>query len=167
MARKGAVALAVGAGFFLAVAAPLWHFRPKLGPAADSRSGVWHVAPESVEPLSGEREASCSLPEHAELQKHRRVSTDPGEGVGAVCKYVVHLEGWPEGEDECILEYPTATISALRPTTTGSRLAARYYRHIQGGIVVFSGPEVGRSFVALDARWCRWPAVADGLHALP
>lgn len=101
------------------------------------------------------------------MRKRRRLATGEGEGLAAVCKYVVHLEGWPEGEDECLLEFPMAEIHGVDHTTVGSRLAIAYYGRRQGGIMWFNGSEQGRSFVSLDARWCKWDSVVSGLRAVP
>lgn len=147
--------------------ATLWQLRLRLGPTADLRSQTWDVVPTTVEPLFRNPRSSCSVSERVLLQTRRRLSGGEGNGVAAICKYVTHLAGWPEGEDECLLEFPVAEVHGIGHTTAGSRLALAYYNHTQGGIVWLSGPEHGRSFVSLDARWCKSDSVVLGLRVLP
>lgn len=151
----------------LGVVAVVWSLRPKPGPAADAQVAVWDVVPTEVEPLAGDAEASCSAAERLVLQKLGRVGTLDGSGVPARCKYLMHLEGWPEGEDECLLEFASNRISGIATESWGAKLAAAYYRRRQGGIMIFAGPTEGSSFISLDARWCSWSNVVTGIHAVP
>ncbi len=80
--------------------------------------------------------------------------------------YLLQLNGWPEGEDECILEFPVEMIRGLEITTATAWLATRYYQHRQGGIMVFSGPEPGRRYISLDSRWCKFEGVVNGIRAI-
>ena len=141
----------------------VWRVRPKPGPVSDSHSPTWKLTSAFAEPLTGRSFDDCTLTEGTELRKHGRIIPTKGSGVAAACKYVTHLEGWPKGEDECILEFPVDSVQSIWANTLGARLAGIYYSRQQGGIMVFSGPKPGRRFIALDARWCRWGAVANGL----
>ncbi len=165
--RRSGVILGIGAVLFVAMAGVIWRVSPKPGPVRDLNSWTWEGVPTTAEPLAGGSSDSCSLSERFVLRKQRRILAGEGEGVPAACKYVMHLDGWPEGEDECVLEFPLGTIQALETTTFGAWVAANYYRHRQGGNMFFTGPEAGRSFLSLDARWCKWGAVVDGIRALP
>ena len=101
------------------------------------------------------------------LTLHRRLVLSSAEGVDAVCEYVFHLPDWPEGEDECVLEYASKTASGIAVSTIGAELAEAYYRRRQGGIMYFTGGRPGRVFVSLDARWCRWLSASSGLGVSP
>lgn len=158
--------LGVGAALAVGLIAVAWSLLPKPGPAADARVGVWHVVPAVVEPLSGDP-ASCTAEDGLHLQKLRRVGTLEGPGLPATCKYEMHLQGWPEGEDECILEFASDAIRGIEAETLAAQLAATYYQRRQGGIMTFAGPTAGRAFISLDARWCGWSSVVQGLHAVP
>jgi hypothetical protein len=160
--------LGFGCALLLAAAAALaWTLLPKPGPPGDRTVRTWDAAPTTVEPLTAKAGETCSAAERLVLTKQRRVLGDTaGQGVAPVCKYVMHLEGWPESEDECVLEFPVQSIRALQARTLGSRLALTYYRHRQGGIMIFTGPAPDRSFISLDSRWCRWASVPTGIRAL-
>jgi len=146
--------------------AALWTVRPKSGPESDLTVAVWEAVPSSVEGLGGKSD-SCTFSERIVVEKQHRVALGEGDGVGASCKYVMHLDGWPQGEDECILEFPVSRIRAVEATTVGSRLAARYYWRRQGGLMIFRSEASHRVFISLDARWCRWVSVTEGLRAIP
>lgn len=166
MKRLG-ILLGAGTVLALAVGGLLWSLRPEPGPPSDAAVAIWEAAPTEVEHLGGHPHNGCTFAERIEIEKQHRVGPGAGDGVRATCKYVMHLEGWPAGEKECILEFPIDGITAVRPTTLGARLAATYYRHRQGGLMYFRGATPGRAFVSLDARWCRWASVPEGLRAIP
>lgn len=119
-----------------------------------------------VEPLGGTAD-ECTLAERAVLNKQHRILPSPGVGVSAVCKYVMHLDGWPEGEDECILEFPARSARGLETGSLGAWLATTYYQRRQGGNMFFTSEAPDRRFISLDARWCRWDSVVHGLRLIP
>jgi hypothetical protein len=143
-----------------------WRMRPKPGPAADRSSPVWHVKSNVVEPLGGTAD-ECTLAERAVLNKQHRILPSRGDGVAAACKYVMHLDGWPEGEDECILEFPARNARGLAAKSFGAWLATAYYQHRQGGNMLFTSEATERRFISLDARWCESDSVVDGLRLVP
>jgi hypothetical protein len=112
-------------------------------------------------------ESDCMLSGSVVLTRHRRLARELADGVGPVCKYVLHLPDWPRGEDECVLEYPTATVRAVSVGTLGARLAEVYYRRRQGGIMYFTSERSDRIFLTMDSRWCRFGSVVKGLKAVP
>lgn len=165
MKRIGILACA-GTALALATGGLLWSVRPKPGPQSDRRVAVWKAAPTRVERLARDPE-SCTFTDRIELEKQRRVGAGEGDGVAAVCKYVMHLDGWPEGEDECVLEFPVDGVRDVRATTAGASLAVAYYWHRQGGLMFHRSPTPHRTFITLDARWCRWDSVTEGLRVIP
>lgn len=159
------VLLGSGAVLALILLGLAWRLRPKPGPRADRSNPVWNGKPYVVEPLGGAAD-ECTLGERVALNKEHRILPSRGDGVSAVCKYVMHLDGWPEGEDECILEFPARSVRGLEAESLGAWLATIYYQRRQGGNMFFTSAAPDRRFISLDARWCRWSSVGDGLKLI-
>ena len=160
--RVGAATLVIGV---VLCGATVWHLRPKQPPYRERRE--WRMNVGRGEPLTAEGAGSCTLEGESVLAIHRRLVKAEGKSVEPVCKYVFHLPEWPDGEDECVLEYRSGSARAIAGSTVGARITETYYRRRQGGIMYFTSDEPGRIFVSLDARWCRWDSVASGLGVVP
>ena len=163
---RGKILLGSGTVLALILLGLAWRLRPEPGPAADRDSPVWTVTANVTEPLAGTG-GECTLAERDVLDKEHRILPSGGDGVSAVCKYVMHLDGWPEGEDECILEFRARSARGLGTESFGAWLATTYYERRQGGNMFFTSTAADRRFISLDARWCRWSSVVDGLRLIP
>ena len=154
---------AVGCGVVALLAlATLWYLRPKQPPYREQSE--WRMDVGAGTPTGGGPGEACSLRGPAVLTMHRRLVRAKAESAESSCMYVFHLPDWPDGEDECVLEYQSGSASAIVPSTIGARLAETYYRRRQGGMMYFTSEHRERVFVSLDARWCRWSSVTSGLH---
>lgn len=138
-------------------------------PSPYVESDRWSVKALSVTPVRSleNKAASCSLGFAFTVIRQRRQPRLAGHGVAASCMYLTHLEGWPDGENECLLEYPTETVRGVQATSLGARVAERYYSRRQGGLLSFTAQDSERVFLMLDSRWCNWRSVIRGLELVP
>ena len=116
---------------------------------------------DSASPTGSSTLAACSLPGIVTIARGPRLNatSQVARPVGASCVYL--FSAGKHGR-ECLLEFPTTHAAALRASTFAARLAALYYSHRQGGIMLPVISESTNTFVMLDARWCTFLGAAEG-----